>query len=53
MDQTVHASVLFAAGALMFAVLWFLVKALIGHVMAHWMLAKARKRGWGRKGKQS
>lgn len=52
MTGAIHGSVLWAGGAILFAVAWFFVKAMIGHLAAHIMLSKARKRGWGRPKKE-
>lgn len=53
MTEAHQASLLLAGGAILFAVLWFVAKALIGHLIAHWLLIKARKRGWGRQQKET
>lgn len=50
--MTQNASLIAAGGVLLFAVAWFLVKAIVGHIMAHWMMARWRKQGWGRPKKE-
>lgn len=48
--EHVQGSVIIAGAAILFAIMWFVAKAVIGHVIAHVLLERARKRGWGRKG---
>lgn len=48
--EVIEGSVLVVAGGLIFAVVWFVTKALIGHFVAMKIERAARKK-WGRQAK--
>jgi len=50
MSVAMHGSLVVVAGGLFFALIWFLVKTLIGHFIAV-KIERAARRKWGRQAK--
>lgn len=48
--MTAQGSLLFGAAALILALVWFAIKAVVGHLMAHYALKRAQQK-WGRQPK--
>lgn len=44
MNEAVQGSVIFIGGGIVLAILFFVVKTIVGHIMAHWIFSWASKR---------
>jgi hypothetical protein len=51
-DTAVHGSLLAALGGLILVAIWFIVKAVVGHLLVAAGLREVKRRRWGRAKKE-